>query len=164
MSSNIVRRVAGILVCTSMIGCASHNKEQNLPPDQVPQAVMDTLHAKFPDMAVKKASTERENGQEIVEVAFSARGGSYEAESTPQGKLIAIDRIVEVRNLPGAVTRAIHEKYADAKITSAEEVTKNDAVAYHEVNITSGSHRMELQVDPAGKILNEEKKSADDKD
>jgi len=164
MSSKIVRRVAGVLLCISMIGCASHNKEQNLAPDQVPQAVMDTLHAKFPDMAVKKASTERENGQEIVEVAFSARGGSYEAESTPQGKLIAIDRMVEARDLPEAATRAIHEKYPDAKITSAEEVTKNDAVAYHEVNITSGSQRMELQVDPAGKILNEEKKSAEDKD
>ena len=164
MSSKIVRRVAGILVCTSMIGCASHSKEQDFPPDQVPQAVMDTLHAKFPDMAVKKASTERENGQEIVEVAFSARGGSYEAESTPQGKLLAIDRMVEARDLPEVVTHAIHEKYPDAKITSAEEVTKNDAVAYHEVNITSGSQRMELQVDPAGKILNEEKKSAEDKD
>ena len=164
MSSNIVRRVAGVLVCTSMIGCASHSGEQNLAPDKVPQAVMDTLHAKFPDMAVKKASTERENGQEIVEVTFSARGGSYEAESTPQGKVLAIDRMVEVRDLPEGVTNAIHQKYPDAKITSAEEVTKNDAVAYHEVNITSGSQRMELQVDPAGKILNEEKKSAEDKD
>lgn len=164
MSNRIGRAVAGILVCTWMIGCVSHSGEKKLPPDQVPQAVMDTLHAKFPDMAVKKASTERENGQEIVEVAFSARGGSYEAESTPQGKLIAIDRMVEVRDVPGAVTRAIHEKYPDAKITSAEEVTKNDAIAYHEVNITSGLQRMELQVDPAGKIINEEKKSAEDKD
>src|SRR5690348_7800148 len=133
MSSKTVRRMAGVLVCTSMIGCASHSKEQNLSPDQVPQAVMDTLHAKFPDMAVKKASTERENGQEIVEAAFSARGGSYEAESTLQGKLLAIDRMVEVRDLPERVTNAIHQKCPDAKITSAEEVTKNDAVAYHEV-------------------------------
>lgn len=164
MSNRIGRGVAGILVCTSMIGCVSHSGEKNLPPDQVPQAVMDSLRNKFPDLAVKKASTERENGQDIIEVAFSARGGSYEAESTPRGKLIAIDRMVEVRDLPGAVTHAIHEKYPDAKITSAEEVTKNDAIAYHEVNIVSGSQRMELQVDPAGKIINEEKKSAEDKD
>jgi len=164
MSSKTVRRMVGVLVGVSMIGCTSHSKEQNLPPDQVPQAVMDSLRNKFPDLAVKKASTERENGQDIVEVAFSARGGSYEAESTPQGKLIAIDRMVEVRDLPGPVTHAIQEKYPDAKITSAEEVTKDAAVAYNEVNITSGSQRMELQVDPAGKILNEEKKSAEDKD
>lgn len=164
MANRIGRGVAGILVCASVIGCVSHSGEKNLPPDQVPLAVMDSLRTKFPDLAVKKASTERENGQDVIEVAFSARGGSYEAESTPQGKLIAIDRMVEVRDLPGAVTNAIHEKYPDAKITSAEEVTKNDAVAYHEVNITSGSQRMELQVDPAGKIINEEKKSAEDKD
>ena len=117
MSSKIVRRVAGILVCTSMIGCASHSKEQDFPPDQVPQAVMDTLHAKFPDMAVKKASTERENGQEIVEVAFSARGGSYEAESTPQGKLLAIDRLVSAGDLPYVFRPAFIEIYPVAKIT-----------------------------------------------
>jgi uncharacterized membrane protein YkoI len=150
---------AGTLVCSLGVGRSLAGEEKDLPLEKVPPAVLDAVKAKFPELKLTKASTESEDGKEIVEVAFTVKDDKYEVECTKDGKLLAIDRVIQPKDLPEKVAKAIEDKYPGAKYSMIEEVTKDDKVAYHEVDLkTKDGQSVELQVDPSGKIINEEKK------
>lgn len=134
-------------------------KEESIPLDQVPGPVLDAVKAKFPGVKITAASKEKEDGKEIIEVAFTYKDSKYEVESTPQGELQAIDKIITGDEMPAKVAKALKEKYPKAKYQEIEEVTKDNKVVYHEIELTTAEGQsMQVQVDPAGKILHEEKK------
>ena len=112
-------------------------------------------------MKLTAASKEREEGKEIIEVAFTYKDHKYEVESTPQGELQAIDKIIAADDMPKKVAKALEKKYPNAKYKEIEEVTKNDKVVYHEIELTTADGQsLEVQVDPGGKVIHEEKKKA----
>ena len=150
--------VACLFTCAISAGRLSA-EEKDLPLDKIPHVVLDAVKAKFPELKLTKAAAEKEDGKEIIEVSFTVKETKYEVESTPDGKLLAIDKEIEAKEMPEKVSKAVEAKYPDAKYKMIEEVTKDDKVAYHEVELTSkAGESVELQVDPDGKIINEEKK------
>ena len=61
--------------------------------------------------------------------------------------------------MPKAVVKTLEEKYPKATYKVIEEVTKKDKIAYYEVElVTAEKKTVEVQVDPTGKIVKEEKK------
>jgi uncharacterized membrane protein YkoI len=153
------RRLVAVVALGLLVVAAVQADEQKINLDQVPKAVLDAVKAKFPDAKLTGASKETEDGKLIYEVAFSYKDHKYEVECTRDGAFVAIDRQLEVKELPKPVAKALRQKYARAKYNVIEEVTKKDKIEYYEVELTTADKKtVEVLIDPAGKILKEEKK------
>ncbi len=130
--------------------------EEKIPLDKVPRAVLDTVKAKFPGAQLTSASKDNENGKIAYEVALKYKDHTYEAIVAPDGKLIAVEKAIAVKDLPKAVAAAVEAKYPKATIKTAEEITKDNKVTYEVHLITAQTRAVEVVLDPAGKILEEE--------
>jgi len=149
--------VAGLGVF--LLGSVARADEEKVPLDKVPKAVMDAVKKKFPDAKITEASKEKEDGKTIYEVAFTYKDYKYEVECEEDGTFVAIDKQIEAKELPKEVVKTLEEKYPKATYKVIEEVTKKDKIAYYEVElVTADKKEVEVQVDPAGKVLKEEKK------
>jgi uncharacterized membrane protein YkoI len=141
--------------------------EDNVPLDKVPKAVLDAVKARFPDAELKEASKETENGKTTYELGIVNKKDKIDVELTPEGDLVDIEKEIDVKDLPQAVSKALEEKYPKAEYGEVEEVTtvekKTEKLAFYEIQLkTTDKKRYEVQVDPDGKILNEEKKEKKD--
>jgi uncharacterized membrane protein YkoI len=138
-------------------------EEKKVPLDKVPKAVLDAVKAKFPGAKLTGASTETENNKTIYEVAFTYKDHKYEVECTPDGSFVAIDKQLDVKELPREVAQTLKTKYPKAKYDVIEEVTKKDKIEYYEVELTTADKKkIEVLIDPAGKVLKVEKKEKKD--
>jgi uncharacterized membrane protein YkoI len=149
----------GALFGTMILASPLRADEEKVPLDKVPKAVVDAVKKKFPDVKLGEASKEKEDGKTIYELAFTYKDSKYEVECEEDGTIVAIDKQIEAKELPKEVAKALEEKYPKATYKVIEEVTKKDKIAMYEVElVTADKKEIEVQVDPAGKILKEEKK------
>lgn len=147
------------LIGLLVVAVGARADEEKIDLDKVPKPVMDAVKAKFPGAKLTGASKEKEGDKTIYEVAFTYKGSKYEVECEPNGKFVAIDREIEAKDLPKPVATALEGKYPKATYKIIEEVTKDDKIAYYEVElVTADKKGVEVQVDPSGKIVKEEKK------
>jgi uncharacterized membrane protein YkoI len=158
---NVLWSVA-VLALVGLAGVA-WAEEKKIPLNKVPKAVLDAVKAKFPGAKLTGASTETENNKVIYEVAFTYKDHKYEVECTPDGGFVAIDKQLDVKELPKEVAQTLKTKYPKAKYDVIEEVTKKDKIEYYEVELTTADKKkIEVLIDPAGKVLKEEKKEKKD--
>jgi uncharacterized membrane protein YkoI len=147
------------LVGVVVLATGAWADEEKIPLDKVPKAVLDAVKAKFPDVKLSEASKEKEDGKTIYELAFTYKDYKYEVELEEDGTFVAIDKQIEAKGLPKEVAKALEEKYPKAIYKIIEEVTKKDKIAYYEVElVTADKKGIEVEIDPSGKILKEEKK------
>lgn len=140
---------------------AAHAKEQKVPLDKVPKAVLDAVKAKFPGAKLEEAEKETVDGKTTFEVSLEYKGCQYSVSATDDGKITEIERDIEIQELPKAVIDAIKKKYPDAELEDAEEVTANDQTTY-EVAVESSKEERKLTLDASGKILEDELDDEDD--
>lgn len=144
---------------------AAHAKEVKVPLDKVPKAVLDAIKAKFPGAKLREAEKETEDGKTTYEVSVEHKGREYSVAATAEGTITEIEREIEIKDLPKAVTDAIKKKYPNGQLEDAEEVTANDRITY-EVIVESSKEERKLMLDANGKILEdeleEEEKEEDD--
>ena len=141
--------------------------DEKVDLDKVPKAVVDAVKARFPDAEIKGAEKETEDGKLFYEIEILNKKEELDVELTPDGDLSEIEKEIEYKDLPKAVSKALEEKYPKAEFKEVEEVTKvekkTEKLAYYEVQVkTADQKRYEVQVDPDGKIVNEEKKDKKD--
>lgn len=138
-------------------------KEEKVPLDQVPKAVLDAVKARFPSAKLAEAEEETEDGTTTYEIELDHKGQEYTVSATAEGKITEIEREVEIKDLPKAVSDAIKKKYPNAKMEEAEEVTADNKTTY-EVAVKNGKKELELTLDASGKILKEEEEDEDEDD
>jgi uncharacterized membrane protein YkoI len=141
--------------------------EEKVPLDKVPKAVMDAVKARFPDADIKGAEKEKDGDKTIYEIEIVNKKDEIDVELTPDGDITEIEKEIAYKDLPKAVSKALEDKYPKAEFDEVEEVTKvekkTEKLAFYEVQVkTADKKRVEVQVDPDGKILNEEKKEKKD--
>src|SRR4051794_34356856 len=157
--------VAGLL---AVLGLASGTRAQEgeIPLDRVPKAVMDSAKARFPGAEIKGASEEAEDGKPPVyalEMKHRRRdvGVTFKADGT----LVQVETAVPAKELPRAVLRAVERRYPGACFRGAESVKKGPEVKkkadYYEFYLMTADQKPALvQVDPDGKVLKPEAKTA----
>jgi uncharacterized membrane protein YkoI len=137
--------------------------EEKVPLEKLPKAVTDAVKAKFPDAKLVGASTEKEDGKTVYEVAITNKGQKIDVTVTPEGKIVTVEAEIPAKNLPKAVAEALEKKYPGATIKKAEEISKDDKISkYEALIVTADKKTLEVCFDPSGKFLSEEKKG--DKD
>jgi uncharacterized membrane protein YkoI len=150
--------IAALLGCF-VLASAARAEEEKIPLDKVPKAVVDAVKKKFPDVKLDKASTEKEDGKTIYELAFTYKDSKYEVECEEDGTIVAIDKVITAKELPKEVAKTLEEKYPKATYKTIEEVTKKDKIAHYEIDlVTADKKGIEVEIDPSGKVLKEEKK------
>jgi hypothetical protein len=138
--------------------------EENVPLDKLPKPVVDGVKKRFPSAELKEASKEDENGKTVYEVTIKDQGHNIDVTLTPEGGLVSIERQIEAKDLPKAVTDTMDQKYPKATLKVIEEVVKvrdgKEKLEYYEFQlVTADKKKLEVTVTPDGKINHEEDKS-----
>jgi hypothetical protein len=147
--------VAAIVVLTATMARA---EEEKLPLDKLPAAVVKAIKAKYPKAEMVSAEAGDEDGKKQFEVEIKNGGHDLEVTLSPEGKILAVERVIETKDLPKVVEDALEAKYPKAKIEKVEEVSKDDNVASYEITIvTADKKKVEAEFDVKGKFIDEEK-------
>jgi len=141
---------------------AAWAEEEKVPLDKLPKAVTVAVKAKFPDAELKSAEKEEEDGKTIFEVSLKSKGHDYDVSLTPEGQIIEIEKTIAAKDLPAAVVKGLDQKYPKATIKLAEEISKDNKTNYEVIIETADKKKLEVVLDPTGKILKEEDKSKDE--
>jgi hypothetical protein len=150
--------IVGVVVCVLVLGGAARgadDKEEEIPLEKVPKAVLAAVKKKFPDAKLQGAAKQTEDEQLFYEVFIKHKGHELYVVCEPEGKIVEIDREISVKDLPKAVSDALKKKYGKAHVISVEEVTEDDEITYA-VILKQNKKTLHVLFDPKGKVLEEE--------
>lgn len=156
MASVFAVVLAGVLVQ------ADEAKEEKVSLDKVPRAVLKAVKAKFKDAKLVGAEKENDGGKVVYEIALKVKEQAIDVSVTAEGKIVSIEKTIAAKDLPKAVADTIGRKYPRATLRKIEEITEDDKTTYEVLLTTTGKKTIEVVLDPAGKVVKEEKK--DEKD
>ena len=141
----------------------AQGKEEKVPLDKVPKAVLESVKARFAGAEVTGAEKETEDGKTVYEVAIKHKGQKIDVSLTPEGEIVLIEKEIADKDLPGPVAKALEDKYPRAIHKVVEEIVKvekkEEKLSYYEVKLTTTEKKsLEVEIAPDGKIVKEEKK------
>ena len=151
------------LLGLSASAVSARAEESKIPLDQVPAAVMKAVKAKFPKAKIEEAEKEVKGGKTTYEITVEgADDHDVVVSLTADGTITEIEREIDVKSLPKAVTDAVKAKYPQGKLDDAEEVTDaNGKVSYEVVVEQKGKKDRKLALDASGKITEDEESDED---
>ncbi len=157
------------MVSVLLVPAIARAAEEDVKLDKVPQAILDTVKARFPDAKLRGASKETEEGQLVYEITIKHEGHNIDVTLTPEGKLLLIERQIERKALPDAAAKKLEDEYPKAEYRIVEEIIKVDGKEekldfYEVLLVTADKKAVEVQVTAEGKIINVEKKNSADAD
>src|SRR5262249_51084489 len=83
---------------------------QKAPLEKLPKAVKAAFAKHFPGATADKASSEKENGKTVYEIAFTFRGAKTDATFAADGTLVDVEKEVAAKDLPRRVAAALEAK------------------------------------------------------
>jgi uncharacterized membrane protein YkoI len=145
-------------VVAAGVAARADDKEENVPLDKVPEAVLKAVKAKFKDAELVAAQTEKDNGKLVYEINLKDKGTSIDVTLSPDGKIVSIEKTIAAKDLPRPVTQALNSKYPKSEYQIVEEVTEGGKTSYEVLLVTADKKKIEVVLDREGKIIKEEKK------
>ncbi|MHC5541014.1 PepSY domain-containing protein [Singulisphaera rosea] len=160
----------GLLVAAGVVARA--DDEETIAVKDLPKAVTDAVHAKFPKAKLTEASKEKEDGKTVYEVGLEDNGVKIDVAVSAKGKILEIEKTIAKDSLPPAVLAAIQAKYPKAQVKSAEEIAEFEEgeegegpETFYEVDLSiAGKPNVEVKLTPKGKIVEDEEDEEDDED
>ncbi len=123
----------------------------------LPKAVAETIHARYPKAELTEARKTIEDKNEIYEVDLTDGGKAIEIAVFTDGKIdwVAID--FAIQDLPKKVLAAVRKKYPAAKLNHASTVytvsNGKDHLEHYQVEITTKSgKKRDLEISPSGEV------------
>jgi uncharacterized membrane protein YkoI len=147
-----------VLATAGMAARADDDKEEKVPLDKVPKAVLEAVKAKFKGAELVSAQTEKEDGKTLYEINLKDKGQSVDVTVSPDGKIVSIERTIASKDLPRPVTQALNGKYPRADYKKVEEITEDGKLTYEVLLVTAEKKTIEVVLDRDGKIVKEEAK------
>jgi uncharacterized membrane protein YkoI len=155
--------LVGGMVLALLVSAVVRADEEKIPLDKLPKAVVDAVKKHFPDADLKSAEKETEDGKTVYEVALTHKGHKMEVTVTPDGDITGIEKQLEAKDLPKAVTETLDSKYPKATLKVIEEVIKvkegkEHLEGYEVLLVTADGKKKEVVVNAEGKVVKEEEK------
>lgn len=147
-----------VMVTAGVVARAEDDKEEKVPLDKVPKAVLKAVGAKFKGAELVSAQTEKADGKILYEINLKDKGHTVDVSVTQDGKIVSIEKTIAAKDLPRPVAKAIDSKYPKAKYQSVEEITEDGKTSYEVLLVTADKKKLEVVVDRTGKIVKEEQK------
>jgi hypothetical protein len=134
-------------------------RAEKIKVDRLPKAVLDAVKTKFPGCKVTQSARETEGTETFYELSFTYKKHRHDVECTPQGDFRKIEKLIAAKELPEVVANVLEDKYPRARLHEILEVTRKDKIEYYEIALVAAEKsEVEVQIDPSGKVLKEEKK------
>jgi uncharacterized membrane protein YkoI len=151
-------------VLVILLSAPNARGDDDIKLSDVPKPVLDAVKARFPGAELTEAEKEVEGDETVYEIELKHKGQEYAVSLTPAGKILEIEREVEIKDLPKAVAEALAKKYPGAKLEEAEEVTAGDKRTYEVEVVLADKKELEVTLDAQGKILETKTEDEDDDD
>jgi hypothetical protein len=147
----------------AVVAVVARADEEKISLDKLPKEVLSAVKAKFPKGELKSASKEVEDGKTLYEVALEDKGHKIDATFTADGKIVGIEKQIEAKDLPKAVSEALEAKYPKATHKKVEEVIEfkdgeEKSAVYEVLLVTTDEKTIEVVLTADGKIKKEEVK------
>jgi hypothetical protein len=128
-------------------------KSEAVQIQDVPNAVLDAVKAKFPDAEMQKAKKKVENGKTFFGIGLTSKGTQRSLLLTPKGKIIELQTVIPTSELPAKVSEAVYASYPNSTTKKVQKVTEYKEEKSHKVEvITADQKTKKLVVDAEGKI------------
>ena len=152
--------LALILACESQSDKKSAETQANdeLTSDNIPDAVMEALKAKFPDAEIQKWEKEDEDDFVIYDIEFKQGDIKFEADIKQDGTIHNWEKEIESANLPEVIKKVIEDEYPDAELVKVMETSTvhdgNDVVEEYELVLRlADQQKIEITLAPNGELL-----------
>jgi len=170
----------GLAVATSIalvttIASAQEKKDQEkkdaakkIEAADVPAKVMDPVKARFPTAEFTNIEKEVEKGDTVYDFEMKMDGKKYEADVKDDGTIMEIEKQVEEKDLPDAVSKAVKAQGANAKVKEIMEVNKvtgkEEKPFQYEIVLDDGGKEKEIKLALDGSAVKEEGEAEQAKD
>jgi len=160
---------SALLIGAGFIGLSltafAADEPKKLAPKDPPAKITQTVNARLPGAQISSAEKETENGKVVYDLEITQKNLKYEMDIQEDGTLIEIEK--EVKSPSAAVTKAVMQKYPDAKIKIVMEVNKvegkKETPQHYEVTFTTAGKEKEVVVALDGSSVKEEAEEAPEK-
>jgi hypothetical protein len=157
-----------MVACTAFVVLAvgaagGDKKEEKIPLDKVPKAVMDAVKARFPTGKIDSVTKEKDGDKIVYDIELKQGGRKFEMDILENGTVLEVEMEIAAKDLPKAVSKALSEKHPRHTIKEVMEVYfvkgKDEKLDHYEVTMESPDKKShEVLVYPDGKFKVEEKK------
>jgi hypothetical protein len=156
--------VAGFLAVFGLTS-GSQAQEEKLPLHRVPKVVLTSAKARFPGAEIKKASKETEDGEPVFVLGLKHNRHDMDLTLKVDGTVVLVETDILAKELPKVVLQAVQQRYPGATVRGAESVNtgpevKKKADYYQFYLLTADEKPALVKVDPDGKVLGPEAKTA----
>lgn len=131
-------------------------QDKKIAQKDVPATVLSAFQKAYPNPKIKGYLTETEGGKTYYEIESVQGKTTIDALLLPDGTIYEVEEGLPAADLPAPVKAAVSGKYPKGKIIKSERTTRGSEMTY-EMKVTSGKASVGLVVDPAGKIVKEQK-------
>lgn len=124
---------------------------------EIPQVVMDTLMAKFPEAVIDKWTQEKEGDIVIYDIEFKQQERKFEADIKEDGSIHNWEQAIAAEDLPEVVRQAADNAYPNAVLKEIMMITAvvdgQDALEGYEIVLQKADDRaVEITVAPDGTV------------
>jgi uncharacterized membrane protein YkoI len=132
--------------------------DEKIKPQDLPAAVTEAVHKKYPHGEVTGAERGNEDGQQVFEASVKSENRNIDITFSPQGEVLSIEKTLLESERPAELKKSLMAKYPHATIKLVEEVWEKDKMTGYEATIvTSDKKRVEVDLDPKGKLIEDSK-------
>ena len=125
--------------------------------EEAPKAVRDAIEGRFPGAKVSTTERETENGKVNFEVNLTHKDRKYEMHIQEDGTIKAIEKEINLKDVPEAVLKALKDKYPDAMIQGGMEVSKvkdkKETPDHYLISVKIGDKKKEIAVSLDGETV-----------
>ena len=150
----LIEFIAVALIASALV-CAAEEKDGGITLAQVPAAVQETIKKHATESEIKKIEKGEDDGKTVYEVAISKNGKDSELTIARNGKLLSVEEVIPLADVPKAAQKTINAQAGTAKIEAVEKVTKDGQVSY-EATFAKGEKKLKVDVAANGKLLETE--------
>ena len=126
--------------------------EKRITKKALPAEVLKSFEEKYPTATIKGQLKETSDGSVYYEIESIDSSRTRNVLFKPDGTIVEIGESTPPERIPQFVQDSVKVKYPDAKIISAESVTRDNHAEY-ELVLGVGKKTLEVIVSPSGKIF-----------
>jgi len=132
-------------------------EDDTVPLAEVPPAVVNAVKERFPGAEIRdRVEKDIEGAGVFHEFELVKDGKKIDAEVGPEGRFREIETKLTASDLPRIVADAIAEKFPSGQVRKAKEEIKfqgEQETKVYEVDVVTDGRKVEIKLDPDGKIL-----------
>ena len=131
---------------------------------EIPQVVMATLKAKFPEAEIQKWTQEKEGDIAVYDIEFKQQEQKFEADIKEDGSIHNWERQIKAEELPDVVRQTVEKTYPGASLKEIMMITAvaegQDSLEGYEIVLdTADGKEVEITIAPDGTVLEDSGKA-----